>query len=104
MAVQPQGFPNKGIKLSNQKIGQVKGREFIAFCEIVIAFEKGIAMRPAQHFHVQPITGRLQEATRATIRIKDIDIVIGRTMFCDLFLNKGGDFFGCIVQNRGQAF
>ena len=41
MSVQPQRFPDKGIKLSNQKIGQVKGREFIAFCEIFVAFKKG---------------------------------------------------------------
>ena len=60
MAVQSQRFPNKGIKLSNQKIGQVKGREFIAFFEIFVAFKKGIAMWPAQHFDAQPITGRLQ--------------------------------------------
>ncbi len=61
-------------------------------------------MRPAQHFHTQPITGRLQQTARATICIKDIDILIGRTMFCDLLLDQGGDFFGGIVQNCGQAF
>ena len=87
MAVQPQGFPNKGIKLSNQKIGQIR-REFTA-CETVIAFKKGIAMRPAQHFYTQPITGRLQQATRSTVRIENIYIVIGRTMFSNLFLDQG---------------
>lgn len=46
MTIQPERLPDKGIKLTHQKIGQVEGREFLAGGKRLIAFEETIAMRP----------------------------------------------------------
>ena len=89
--------------MPDEEVGEVKGADFIACGERVVAFEKAVAMRACHHADPQPVAGRLKLPAGAAIGIDDEDRSIGVPVPRDRGFDQGRNSVGVVVQDRWQA-
>ncbi|GAB5432025.1 MAG: hypothetical protein EpisKO_13950 [Epibacterium sp.] len=90
----------------DQKIREVKGRDFTGFgigVKAVGAFKEGVAMGAGDHLDPQFGAALLELPARAAIGVDHVDLIVDRAVLCDGGLHMGDDLVRIKMKFRRQA-
>ena len=105
MAIETQRFPDEGIELPGEEVGQVeRGDLVLCSCEERSgAFEKRVAMGPRDHLNPKRVANGLEPTSGATIGVNHKDLCEPVPMLGHRGFYGFCDLIRMVVEDRRQA-